>query len=827
MNQNKYNIKKLKGGSMHPILGSNAVEFKGQSHAQGGIKIDAKTEVEGGETMDDVLGKDYFFSDHLKLNGSTFAALHKRLLAKNASQGEIEALAERQELVSGRSKTGSLKSQVLQAEYGGYRTKYEEGGPKKTGVFGSYNLPIFNATNTEAPATNSKIGTKALSWEEANKIIPYLGSSEEIPKEYMKYLRPEYPGSDKYVFKDEYMRHDMSNPYGGKHDPETAAQNYIKSNTGQFKDGQYFADEKETGNIKLADLEPEAVEAVKSLAMLQTPVAFNNEHYTGKRTKSNLTSAIELASTQREDEVMEGIVEYNSWYDIPSDAGATISVKGTQYKKNDEGTEWVNMDGSGITFSEEEQLANDQESKQENVKNIELAAEESGDYTAEEKEIMRKQQILVDAGHDLGDSGPNNDGVDGDWGSKSKKAQYTYDVQTPYREQQEANRIKKKEEEDALALKEEEKALQAEKDAAALSIQNKNEADRIAAADLDPIDMKDWALVNVGGEEVYVPFKDRFKYSSVAGQKNSNPVEANEAYQKMLGKRDAAIGSGLGEGTYTDSEGNHYEKDSQNRWRLKSMEEQEFGDPTLSDEWTILSPDQYPNEGDLTKYKEKKTMFSRLKDAGRKTDYLTLAASAAQLIPAYMAYKDKPDYMDNPGKMPQTKLERVNFNNDRMTAAGDYRALNKGLDLQGAGPATIQNKMMAYSKKQAANMAITAKETKANVDINNREELLNQEANKNNIKNRMVVDEFNAAADAATTDRKIEATQAAMTTLAGMNTDRMQYNASENYATAIGGETGVMSRFDIRMKAMQIAGTTDVNDPRYIAAFDSLNTEKS
>ena len=192
-----------------------------------------------------------------------------------------------------------------------------------------------------------------------------------------------------------------------------------------------------------------------------------------------------------------------------------------------------------------------------------------------------------------------------------------------------------------------------------------------------------------------------------------------------------------------------------------------------------------------------------------------------------MAYKDKPDYMDNPGKMPQTKLERVNFNNDRMTAAGDYRALNKGLDLQGAGPATIQNKMMAYSKKQAANMAITAKETKANVDINNREELLNQEANKNNIKNRMVVDEFNAAADAATTDRKIEATQAAMTTLAGMNTDRMQYNASENYATAIGGETGVMSRFDIRMKAMQIAGTTDVNDPRYIAAFESLNTEKS
>ena len=53
-------------------------------------------------------------------------------------------------------------------------------------------------------------------------------------------------------------------------------------------------------------------------------------------------------------------------------------------------------------------------------------------------------------------------------------------------------------------------------------------------ADLGEIDMSQWALVNVGGEEVYVPYTERFKYSSIPGQENSDPVEANKAYQEML-----------------------------------------------------------------------------------------------------------------------------------------------------------------------------------------------------------------------------------------------------------------------------------------------------
>ena len=44
----------LPGGEMNPIPGSDAVEFSGQTHDEGGIMMDSQTEVEDGETMDQV-----------------------------------------------------------------------------------------------------------------------------------------------------------------------------------------------------------------------------------------------------------------------------------------------------------------------------------------------------------------------------------------------------------------------------------------------------------------------------------------------------------------------------------------------------------------------------------------------------------------------------------------------------------------------------------------------------------------------------------------------------------------------------------------------------
>jgi len=119
---------KLPGGTMNPIPGSDAVEFKGKSHKQGGILLDEQTEVEGGETMDKVTMKnegpsDYFFSKYLKLGGQSFAQRHKQLLKEGGTQQDIDSLAQVQEKVAGRNPG------VVQMERGGVR-QYQSAGPR-------------------------------------------------------------------------------------------------------------------------------------------------------------------------------------------------------------------------------------------------------------------------------------------------------------------------------------------------------------------------------------------------------------------------------------------------------------------------------------------------------------------------------------------------------------------------------------------------------------------------------------------------------------------------------------------------------------------------
>jgi GH24 family phage-related lysozyme (muramidase) len=118
-------VKKVPGGQIVPIEGTDAVEFKGRSHENGGVTIDKNTEVEGGETMDQVAmndnnKQDYIFSKYLKLGGKSFAQRHKEILKGSGSQAEIQQLAAMQEKVAGRD------SQQV-AAYGGFH-KYEEGG---------------------------------------------------------------------------------------------------------------------------------------------------------------------------------------------------------------------------------------------------------------------------------------------------------------------------------------------------------------------------------------------------------------------------------------------------------------------------------------------------------------------------------------------------------------------------------------------------------------------------------------------------------------------------------------------------------------------------
>mgnify|MGYP003131770860 CR=1 FL=1 len=122
----------LPGGQAVPILGSDAVEFSGATHNEGGIMLDNQTEVEDGETMDQVTmakkgGKrgDYFFSSYLKKGGRSFADLHKQILASGGNQEDIDYLAKMQEATAGRN-----PNVVQTAKLGGVM-KYQTGGDKK------------------------------------------------------------------------------------------------------------------------------------------------------------------------------------------------------------------------------------------------------------------------------------------------------------------------------------------------------------------------------------------------------------------------------------------------------------------------------------------------------------------------------------------------------------------------------------------------------------------------------------------------------------------------------------------------------------------------
>ena len=125
-------VEPLPGGVMAPIPGSDAVEFVGNKHdesgmgSDSGIMVDQNTEVEGGETMDQVVmnkggARDYFFSDHLKKGGMSYAQQHKNILQNGGGQQEINMLAKMQEKAANRD-----PKQV--AKLGGV-VKYNEGGP--------------------------------------------------------------------------------------------------------------------------------------------------------------------------------------------------------------------------------------------------------------------------------------------------------------------------------------------------------------------------------------------------------------------------------------------------------------------------------------------------------------------------------------------------------------------------------------------------------------------------------------------------------------------------------------------------------------------------
>jgi flagellum-specific peptidoglycan hydrolase FlgJ len=177
-------VKRVPGGQIVPIEGTNAVEFKGRSHKDGGIIIEKDVngnptvEVEKNEVMlplkmKDGKKQDYIFSDYLKIGGKSFAQRSKEMLKGAASQANLQQLATMQEKMAGRN-----SETVSVAKYGGI-PQYATGGvPTNECPPGTiYNAatgncepfsfnsvanmvtgktPINVPNNTTDPATNSK-----------------------------------------------------------------------------------------------------------------------------------------------------------------------------------------------------------------------------------------------------------------------------------------------------------------------------------------------------------------------------------------------------------------------------------------------------------------------------------------------------------------------------------------------------------------------------------------------------------------------------------------------------------------------------------------------
>ena len=230
---------------------------------------------------------------------------------------------------------------------------------------------------------------------------------------------------------------------------------------------------------------------------------------------------------------------------------------------------------------------------------------------------------------------------------------------------------------------------------------------------------------------------------------------------------------------------------------------------------------------------EANALLDKLKDKARRGAIPTEAyvAGIAQLLPAaYSFFNKQPNAQQGsytPGfrspivaeRGKASRLERVNYNNERATNASDARGINKFIETSGGGPANIINKMMAYSKKQQGNAKINAAETRANMQIANQEAQMEQQMSINNMTRAQQASGQNAQmirAEAAREDQinmnnaaarqkvqddeeymKYQGVSATASGIGGLLGDALSFKANERMAKAIGSE-GIYDRDRLR-----------------------------
>lgn len=689
---------KLPGGMMEPIPGSAAVEFKGKSHEEGGIMLDPMTEVEGGETMGPVTMKhggknDYFFSEHLKLGGKSFAQRHKELLKYGGTQKHIDELAAMQEKVAGRD-----PKQI--AANGGPRM-YETGGPR--------------------PDVIKKMDEKGFIWDaNANDGRGAFIRGTDVTRQ---------------------NRTDKNN---------MTARNTFLSDADTNAAVEKLADNLGVSVDEVLDI-LEAESMYKSDAVNPTSGATGLIQFMPDSREVNYKTIGGKQYTMSEIAQMSPVQQLEL---------AEKYFKGVGYKPNSGKPLYL-----AVAYPESlNTKAND----------ILISADTED---PKQQAILKQNPNWLDAnGNMTGASIASYGAPDSNYGAaeiKSTPPKGSIDIGDRVLLDDEAEYYK------SLSPEQKEEYKTFKRD-------NRNNPNELFMGDEDVVGNVDFDDDDLAAN--YSNRKDLVN-ARMGDIEKPNKPRKNDYYSKS---RYAKDGSRLKPG------------------KTRDVFEEELYKNAMSEYSSSL--DVYKNsKSAANEFADSKGYRSNLQKVGdftRKNDIGTMAATGLQFIPAAMAYKDKPDYMANPTDIRNVDLERVSYNTERASNAADSNAMSKFIETSGMGPAGIIAKMASYRQKQEGDMKIASDETRANTAIANQEAMINRQIDSDNTKNDMVVDEFNRAADASTKDRKLEAVNNAVQTIAGINRDRLMRRANDRMALAVEGTTGVLDRFDLRLQASQIAGAS-------------------
>ena len=706
----------LEGGVANPLPGG-ATEFTGRTHEDGGIILDEYTEVEDGETMDKVKGQDYFFSNHLKLGGRTFADRHKQLLNAGATQKEIDELADIQEKISGRDKY----------DLGGERKKYFHGGPHGTAV--EELLKAFKSSRKE---------------EELVPIIQsylpegYTVKEAFIGEDALRIYAPD--GTQKYFYLGSL----------GKYGHEDAANKMITS-LGEFittSGGKGFIND----DPPPAEVVTDGSEETELLGTAYEDLPDDLKSWVDNQIRPVLEH--------------KGINDADIRLELDTDTNEPFKTYVNGIEMTDE-----ELYGEYTGFDDDD---NDNESDTD-PENTKIKFPRQGEILGFD-DIKYSPEI------------PNKQGA-------VKFGDRTIYLDDP----------------DLLE-----------------SINNVGGLDNFMDTwmqNVNPAVLEEAGIDSV--EDLFAdPYKDdkgrtRYpnwgKYQTAWNTLNpDNLIEVDDS----PGEQTLSTGFVFPEEPTTPPPPPPPPPDPLSGYQLDApfFDNPNIYDQGILDEIEDASYYQDPFDPNTTRWQRgpEEEFIPPADDGGGdggdggdglgKTwndpkkrfpwdEVLGVGAAAAQLIPAWMAFKEKPDYMGAPDRLGTTHLERVAFNDALAGNAANYRGMSRFIEQSGLGPGGIANKMASWRTKQEGDMKIEGEEARQNAAIANQEAQINQQSRLHNIKNRMYVDEFNRAADAATKDRRLMAVQNAVQSLASMNRDRMMYKAQRNMATAISGQTGVNERF--------------------------------